>query len=395
MEQGEGPRAARDCGHSGGELLHPLSASRRGARASRAVCARFRHADRTRAGSAAGGAREPHGAGRAHRGGPRRAACVLWVGEEGDRRADRRFPRQARDVSRVARGRRRARARARRARQGRGGAAQMIGILASVLFAWSAEENRAAPGLEPSPALVHRLPAAVAAKGPEFHPNTRHLDAHGRPLFTNRLILETSPYLLQHANNPVSWYAWGDEPFARAAHEHKPVLRSVGYSPCHWCHVMERESFEDLDVGRCLNANYVAIKVDREERPDVDGIYMAAVEMLTGNGGWPMTVALTPDRQPFFGGTYFPRERFLDMLQQLRRVYDKDPARVAKVAMDLSRAVQENAQPAQSSKLPGPDAIREAAERLARIYDPVHGGFGGAPKFPSPVNFELLLRYHR
>jgi len=271
----------------------------------------------------------------------------------------------------------------------------MIGILAAVLVALSAEENPAAPGLEPSPALVHRLAAAVAATGPEFHPNTRHLDAHGRPLFTNRLILETSPYLLQHANNPVSWYAWGDEPFARAAREHKPVLLSVGYSTCHWCHVMERESFEDLDVARYLNANYVAIKVDREERPDVDGIYMAAVEMLTGNGGWPMTAALTPDRQPFFGGTYFPRERFLDMLRQLRRVYDKDPARVAKVAMDLSRAVQENAQPAQSSKLPGPDAIREAAERLARIYDPVHGGFGGAPKFPSPVNFELLLRYHR
>src|SRR2546422_5497393 len=199
MEQGEGPRAARDCGHSGGELLHPLSASRRGARASRAVCARFRHADRTRAGSAAGGAREPHGAGRAHRGGPRRAACVLWEGEEGDRRADRRFTRQARDVSRVARGRRRARARARRARQGRGGAAQMIGILAAVLVALSAEENPAAPGLEPSPALVHRLAAAVAAKGPEFHPNTRHLDAHGRPLFTNPswLLSGTAPILLE------------------------------------------------------------------------------------------------------------------------------------------------------------------------------------------------------
>jgi len=271
----------------------------------------------------------------------------------------------------------------------------MIIVLAALLAAAQADENPAAPGLDPSPALVQKLAAALAVKGPDFHPNTRHLDGRGRPLFTNRLILETSPYLLQHANNPVSCYAWGDEPFARAAREHKPVLLSVGYSTCHWCHVMERESFEDLEVARYLNENYIAIKVDREERPDVDGIYMAAVEMLTGNGGWPMTTALTPDRQPFFGGTYFPRERFLDVLQQLRRVYDKDPARVATVAKELSHAVQENAQPAQPGKLPRPEVLHETAERLARSYDPLHGGFGGAPKFPTPVNLELLLRYHR
>src|SRR5260370_14430745 len=151
----------------------------------------------------------------------------------------------------------------------------------------SAEENPAAPGLSPSSALAKKLAAALAAKGPDFRPNTHHLDIRGRPLFTNRLILETSPYLLQHANNPVSWYAWSDEAFERARREHKPVLLSIGYSTCHWCHVMERESFEDVEVARYMNENYVAIKGDREERPDIDDVYMAAVELLTGGGGWP------------------------------------------------------------------------------------------------------------
>lgn len=257
------------------------------------------------------------------------------------------------------------------------------------------EGNPQVPGVTPTPALVARLKAALVAKGARFHPTTRNLDRHGQPLFINRLILETSPYLLQHANNPVSWYAWGDEPFARAAREHKPLLLSVGYSTCHWCHVMERESFEDLEVARFLNQNFIAIKVDREERPDVDGIYLAAVEALTGGGGWPMTVVLTPERQPFFGGTYFPRDRFLDLLHQLRRAYHEDPARVASAAKELTRAVQTEAQPAGPGRLPGPDAIHEAAERLARSYDPAYGGFGGAPKFPTPVNLALLLRYHR
>jgi uncharacterized protein YyaL (SSP411 family) len=243
--------------------------------------------------------------------------------------------------------------------------------------------------------LVKKLATALAAKGPDFRPNTHHLDARGRPLFTNRLILETSPYLLQHSNNPVSWYAWGDEPFERARREKKPVLLSIGYSTCHWCHVMERESFEDLEIARYMNENFVAIKVDREERPDVDDVYMAAVELLTGGGGWPMTTALTPERQPFFGGTYFPRRQFLDVLQQLRRVYDKDPERVAKVATQLTRAVQESAQPARPDKVPGPEAIRSAVERLAGSYDAAHGGFGGAPKFPTPVNLTLLARYYR
>ena len=259
----------------------------------------------------------------------------------------------------------------------------------------STEENPAAAALEPSAALVRKLAGAVAAKGPDFRPHTRHLDAHGQPLFTNRLILETSPYLLQHANNPVSWYAWGDEPFERARREHKPVLLSIGYSTCHWCHVMERESFEDLEIARYLNQNYVAIKVDREERPDVDDVYMAAVEMLSGRGGWPMTTVLTPERQPFFGGTYFTPKQFLDVLQQLRRLYDQEPERIARTAKQLTSAMQESTQPPRPDKVPGPEAIRSAVERLAGSYDAAHGGFGGAPKFPTPVNLTLLGRYYR
>jgi len=139
-------------------------------------------------------------------------------------------------------------------------------------------------------------------------PEPRDREKHA---YTNRLARETSPYLLQHAHNPVSWYPWGEEAFAKARREHKPIFLSIGYSACHWCHVMERESFENKDVAAILNAEFVSIKVDREERPDVDRIYMTAVQMMTGSGGWPLTVFLTPDLEPFFGGTYFPtKDRF-------------------------------------------------------------------------------------
>jgi uncharacterized protein YyaL (SSP411 family) len=265
------------------------------------------------------------------------------------------------------------------------------------LFACSAlaEENPAAPGLSATPLLTKQLGAALLAKGAAFHPHTRHLDARGRPLFTNRLILQTSPYLLQHANNPVSWYAWGDEPFARSSREKKPVFLSIGYSTCHWCHVMERESFEDLEVARYLNENFVAIKVDREERPDVDGVYMAAVELLTGEGGWPMTTALTPERKPFFGGTYFPKQQLLAALVQIKRTYDEHPDTVESRATQLSLAIEQNARPAAPADLPSGEALRDAAAKLAQQYDPVNGGFGKAPKFPTPANLTLLARYYR
>ena len=154
--------------------------------------------------------------------------------------------------------------------------------------------------------LIQKLKAAWEVRDVPYKPRTRHLRPDGSPIYTNRLFLESSPYLLQHAHNPVNWYPWGEEAFETAQRLGRPVLLSVGYSTCHWCHVMEEESFEDVQIARYLNEHYIAIKVDREERPDVDAIYMSAVQALTGGGGWPMTVWLTAQRKPFYGGTYFP-----------------------------------------------------------------------------------------
>src|SRR4051812_40549285 len=175
-------------------------------------------------------------------------------------------------------------------------------------------------------------------------------EATTTPKHTNRLINEKSPYLRQHAHNPVDWYPWGDEAFARAKREGKPIFLSVGYSTCHWCHVMEAESFEDDEIARYLNEHYVAIKVDREERPDIDAVYMSAVQSLTGSGGWPMSVWLTPARSPFFGGTYFPprdgargaRRGFLTLLGELADTYRADPGRVATEAGKLAASVRQD-----------------------------------------------------
>src|SRR5512140_305025 len=201
------------------------------------------------------------------------------------------------------------------------------------------------PGAEPFPEpLAGRL--AAAARGPGAA-RTHHLQA-GAPRFTNRAAVERSPYLLQHAHNPVSWYPWGEEAFEEARRTGRPVFLSVGYSTCHWCHVMERESFEDEAIARVLNERFVPIKVDREERPDVDAIYMTAVQLLTGGGGWPMSVWLTPDREPFFGGTYFPprdgarggMRGFLGILEEIAQVYAHEPDRVRGATGSLSSAVR-------------------------------------------------------
>ena len=185
-------------------------------------------------------------------------------------------------------------------------------------------------------------------RAPAYVPRTHHLIGKA-PKYTNRLILQSSPYLLQHAHNPVNWYPWGDEAFEEARRTGRPVFLSIGYSTCHWCHVMEGESFEDEEIARFMNEHYVCIKVDREERPDIDAIYMTAVQALTGSGGWPMSVWLTPGREPFFGGTYFPprdgargaRHGFLTVLGELSQTYANDPERVKKASEALSRAVRE------------------------------------------------------
>ncbi|HSA20182.1 MAG TPA: thioredoxin domain-containing protein, partial [Myxococcota bacterium] len=247
------------------------------------------------------------------------------------------------------------------------------------------------------------LAEALRAKGPGYAPRTRHLEPDGSPTYTNRLILETSPYLLQHAHNPVDWYTWGDAAFARARAESRPVFLSIGYSTCHWCHVMERESFEDEEIARILNEHFVAIKVDREERPDIDALYMNAVLLFSGSGGWPMTVFLTPDRQPFFAGTYFPPrdgERgatygLLSLLRALRDEYARAPARIATAARLATERLQATARPAPPGAVPGVAAIQAAVAELARGFDPNHGGFHAAPKFPMPTTLELLMRHHR
>src|SRR6202048_332372 len=215
----------------------------------------------------------------------------------------------------------------------------------------------------------------------------------------NRLAQETSPYLLEHADNPVDWFPWGAEALARARTEHKPILLSIGYSACHWCHVMARESFEDPDTGALMNRDFVSIKVDREERPDLDQIYMRAVQGMTGSGGWPMTVFLLPDGTPFFAGTYFPptdrfgMPSFKRVLTAVADAFTKRPAHVAETAAQVRDFLTRPSVPLPVGALP-PALLDEAAAQLARDFDPVHAGFGGAPKFPQPMLVEVLLRHH-
>jgi hypothetical protein len=216
---------------------------------------------------------------------------------------------------------------------------------------------------------------------------------------TNRLAKEKSPYLLQHAHNPVDWFAWGDEAFARARAENKPIFLSIGYSTCHWCHVMERESFEDEKAAQVLNEYFVSIKVDREERPDVDKIYMTFVQATTGSGGWPLNVFLTPERKPFFGGTYFPpdnrrgRPGFRQLLRQIHQVWQTRRGEIAGSADEIHARLEAAAANADVGDLPlTSEALKNAGEFFKRIYDPRHGGFGGVPKFPQSGLPSLLLR---
>ena len=217
----------------------------------------------------------------------------------------------------------------------------------------------------------------------------------------NRLADETSPYLLQHADNPVDWYPWGDEAFERARAEDKPILLSVGYSACHWCHVMEHESFEDEETARLMNESFVPVKVDREERPDVDGLYMEAVTAMSGHGGWPMTVALTPDGKPFWGGTYFPPEprfnmpSFRQVLVALAEAYRARRDDLERQATRLVEAIQEGSARAPSTDPLTTSLLSGAVRALEHQFDEVYGGFGSAPKFPPASTLEFLLRMGR
>ena len=218
------------------------------------------------------------------------------------------------------------------------------------------------------------------------------------PSKPNRLTGQKSPYLLQHALNPVDWHPWGDEAFQKAVAEDKPIFLSIGYSTCHWCHVMERESFENTAVASYLNEHFIAVKVDREERPDVDHIYMTVCQALTGSGGWPLTVVLTPDRRPFFAGTYFPPEtRFgrpglLELLHQLVSAWDDQRGRVDESAAKIVEAIQPEFAGLPGER-PGEEILTAAFEHLLQRFDEEYAGFGSAPKFPTPHQLTFLLRY--
>src|SRR6266481_219351 len=246
--------------------------------------------------------------------------------------------------------------------------------------------------------LQTQLAEAVAGRK-EFR--THHLREDGAPRWTNRLALETSPYLLQHAHNPVDWRPWGEDAFAAAGALERPVFLSVGYATCHWCHVMEHESFEDLEIAQILNEKFVPVKVDREERPDVDAIYMQAVQMLTQHGGWPMSVFLTPEGKPFFAGTYFPardgqrgaRVGFGSILQELDRVWREERPRASQSAEQIAQAVQQSLAADAPAGLPELHVLHGAIRYYAQVFDAREGGVRRAPKFPSSMNVRFLLRY--
>jgi uncharacterized protein YyaL (SSP411 family) len=216
----------------------------------------------------------------------------------------------------------------------------------------------------------------------------------------NRLAHETSPYLLQHADNPVDWWPWSAEAFDEARRSGRPVLLSVGYSSCHWCHVMAHESFEDETTAAYLNEHFVSVKVDREERPDVDAVYMEAVQAATGQGGWPMTVFLTPDAEPFYFGTYFPPEprhgmaSFRQVLEGVASAWSERRDEVAEVAAKITRDLAQRELSLGEGRVPGEEEMAGALLGLTRDYDAVRGGFGGAPKFPPSMVIEFLLRHH-
>ncbi|MEO1023682.1 MAG: thioredoxin domain-containing protein [Bacteroidota bacterium] len=213
----------------------------------------------------------------------------------------------------------------------------------------------------------------------------------------NRLAYEQSPYLQQHKNNPVEWYPWGDEAFAKAQEENKPVFLSIGYATCHWCHVMAHESFEDDSIAELMNESFINVKVDREERPDIDNTYMTVCQMITGHGGWPLTIIMTPGKEPFFAATYIPKEArynrlgLRQLIPGIIRMWDHEPERVQKAIDQIKKGFNKSLE-FESGLFPGTEALDFAAEQFVQRYDPDYGGFGSAPKFPSPHNLTFLAQ---
>lgn len=215
---------------------------------------------------------------------------------------------------------------------------------------------------------------------------------------SNKLINETSPYLKQHAYNPVNWYPWGEEAFDKARSENKPVFLSIGYSTCHWCHVMEHESFSDSEIANLMNEIFVSIKVDREERPDIDHIYINVCQVMTGSGGWPLTILMTPEGKPFFAGTYFPKESrsekpgLKDIVLRTKEIWEKFRNEIISQAEEITQQLNSVVYKAGSDKISS-NALKKGFYELAGSYDELYGGFGNRPKFPIPHNFMFLLRF--
>ncbi len=256
-----------------------------------------------------------------------------------------------------------------------------FGFICGSRFTIAADDGVTHVGRKPIPApeMIAKLPPDG---GPDF----------------NRLVFEKSPYLLQHAGNPVDWYPWGEEAFAAAKKQDKPVFLSIGYTTCHWCHVMERESFEDMEVGKLLSKHFICVKVDREERPDIDAVYMTVTQQMTGSGGWPMTVIMTPDKRPFFAGTYFPKESrpgrpgLKQLIYGLSGAWKDDREQVFKVAEEVTRFLEQASAGAPGGPLTAA-LLDKTFSQLQTRYDSVHGGFGRNPKFPTSHQLSFLVRY--
>ncbi|MCP4596938.1 thioredoxin domain-containing protein [Neptuniibacter sp.] len=242
------------------------------------------------------------------------------------------------------------------------------------------------------PALQHQLQLVLDNKSLTYQPRTKHLTESGGPRFTNRLLLESSPYLQQHAHNPVNWYSWSKEALDKAKQKNKPIFLSIGYSTCHWCHVMEEESFEDLEIAAFLNEHFISIKVDREQLPDIDETYMLAAAMISGQTGWPLNAFNTPEAEPFFAGTYFPPKQFLQLLQRIKKLWHEEQTEIRVDASNTLSAIKRISSTNKSeSNSVSYETLAAATEQWLELADELQGGFGTAPKFPNEPALFLLF----
>ena len=239
--------------------------------------------------------------------------------------------------------------------------------------------------------LKAQLKTKLADLGEAYQPRTEHLNAEGVPHYTNRLLLESSPYLRQHAHNPVDWHPWNNAAFIKAQQQNKPIFLSIGYATCHWCHVMEKESFDNVAIAEYLNQHFIAIKVDREQRPDVDAVYMRAVMLANGNGGWPMSSFLLADGAPFFNGTYFAPQQFQQILQKITHLWQEDKAALQKRGAYLQEKTAQSMQNTKSAEIIGQAAVTQAVKQILTQEDSLQGGFSKVRKFPNETWLLFLL----